>query len=87
MDDDVIIKCKDIIISFNDQEIKILVKYLIQDAIDFHATMLNDMNELGIDLPEDLESESAKKDFLSCPSLFSKLKELGIDTKNLEKLK
>ncbi len=70
-------------ITFSLSEWKFFIKYVVEDCLEFHAGVLNEFGELAPDFPEEFNYQDNKNNFKNNRSVFTKLRELGIDTKGL----
>jgi hypothetical protein len=66
------------------EEWNFLKKFIIEDALEFHASVYNEMKEFAPDLTNELYDISNESEFTKHRELFLKLKKLGINTFGLE---
>lgn len=59
-------------------------KFIIEDALEFHASVYNEMREFAPELTNELYDISSESEFIKHRELFLKLKKLGINTFGLE---
>jgi hypothetical protein len=71
-------------IEFTKEEWNFLKKFIIEDALEFHSSVLKDFGEFAPDLTNELYDVSQESEFIKYKNLFKKLNQLGIKTFGLE---
>lgn len=73
-------------IELDDNEWAFFKKYIIEDALSFQNTVLNDLGDFAPDVVNEIfDNNEDLSDFVKHKTLFAKLKELDINVHNLER--